>query len=780
MLSVMVVPAHAAQFNDIETHWAKSYIEDMARRNLAKGYPDTYHPGEYSFKPEGKMTAAETLLFCARATGLDTYTQDQIARDLESEMDVLPHDDDPNTNDMRDWAGREMAVAVETGVLSLAELGALAGSGALSRAITREDICMYLVRAMQLEPLARGISTYPLNYKDVGQISESLKPYIYVLTNYGVVKGTDLGLFNPKGTVTRAEMTTMLYRALKTMSELGIEVELSEYTSYDWRSGVITAVSQLANGTTAVTVSDELTQALSQQIVTSSTVIFKDNMRGELRDLREGRHVRFNLSSSGRINEVRLGGTEQVFDGNFVDLTQGALTLEIGGVHRSFQIDRFTKVAVGDTVVTRGELDEYAAYTSARCWVDEMGHLAAVRFNGGTQQLEGLLESVSVVQGETRLGLIRFNGEKSTYTLSAGSPITVNGQLRALNSYDIGAHVQLRVRNDDVTRAESAQADTLSKYLQGPIQKTRSTGVTKVVTIRNVFTNKNEEYTISTSAPVTYYPSEGVREAWSPARVEKGWYVTALVSNTGAGMELITMIEAYPASTQAQGRLTAIGRDKVTTLTVAKPDGESVVYTLDMEDLPIVTRNGVRASLVDLRTGDQVTLTVRYNEVTQIEATSQSANLTGKITGLKQSVTDGWTMSVRLDDATEQTFTLDSSVSVTLEGKSANIGALKLDQTVALVTDGNTLIAIDITAAPATDNYVSGRVWLVNSGAAEKTITLEEPYVTVNVTGAQFFEKNGTALTLGAFKAGDEIRAYGAYDGAAFIATLVVRESVSD
>ena len=65
----LTVPAHASTFSDVETHWARDYISKMATRGYAKGYDDG------TFKPDGKMTAAETLLFCARATGLDSATQ---------------------------------------------------------------------------------------------------------------------------------------------------------------------------------------------------------------------------------------------------------------------------------------------------------------------------------------------------------------------------------------------------------------------------------------------------------------------------------------------------------------------------------------------------------------------------------------------------------------------------------------------------------------------------------------------------------------------------------
>ena len=61
-VSALALPASAATaFPDIQSHWAKSYIEEMTDANMFKGYEDG------TFKPENKLTTAEALALCARA-----------------------------------------------------------------------------------------------------------------------------------------------------------------------------------------------------------------------------------------------------------------------------------------------------------------------------------------------------------------------------------------------------------------------------------------------------------------------------------------------------------------------------------------------------------------------------------------------------------------------------------------------------------------------------------------------------------------------------------------
>ena len=69
-----------------------------------------------TFAPDQKMTACEALLFCSRATGVDAIDKEAIAEDWEDELkEILP-------KEMYAWAAQEMAVCLETGIISETEL----------------------------------------------------------------------------------------------------------------------------------------------------------------------------------------------------------------------------------------------------------------------------------------------------------------------------------------------------------------------------------------------------------------------------------------------------------------------------------------------------------------------------------------------------------------------------------------------------------------------------------------------------------------------------------
>lgn len=309
LLSLMVIPSHAAVFSDVpQTFWGYEEISRMSALGYVKGYEDG------TFKPHGEITAIETLMLCARATGIDSGTQVKIARDRKSEVEGIL----PKTNNMNVWAAPEMAVALETGILSASELKELSridpasrnGRTYLEETISRENICMYLTRAMQLEPLAKNLSNTPLGYKykDAAQISAAPLPYVYVLTNYGVVKGKETGNFDPQGVVTRAEMATMLCRALDAMEELGIVTDLIKYADYRWVTGIITSIipAQNADADFIITIWNDSSELSQSFYVPATAKIYKDNMLTSPHALRDNQYVRLNLDDSTVVTSIRI------------------------------------------------------------------------------------------------------------------------------------------------------------------------------------------------------------------------------------------------------------------------------------------------------------------------------------------------------------------------------------------------------------------------------------------------------------------------------------------
>lgn len=99
-----------------------------------------------------------------------------------------------------------------------------------------------------------------------------------------------------------------------------------------------------------------------------------------------------------------------------------------------------------------------------------------------------------------------------------------------------------------------------------------------------------------------------------------------------------------------------------------KTANDSVMtFELDLTDLPAIYRDGKSSSLDKTSSGDTVVVTVRYNKVTTLETTPQSANVTGTITRVVQDAA-GITFDVKLTDGSTASYTVSEGVSVTQDG----------------------------------------------------------------------------------------------------------------
>lgn len=330
-ISLLTVSAGAVTFSDMTNHWAKTDVEYLATQGVVNGTSDT------TFTPDRAMTACEAVIFCSRAAGVSATDKIKIAEKWADTLkEIMPES-------LYSWAGTEMAVCLETGIISETELRSLAQSNGLVKAISRENLAMYLVRAMQLEPLAKSLTSYPMSFADASSISPALQPYVYVLNSYGIVEGDQYNKFLPDRSLTRAEMAVMLRRAMDFMKERGLYAELPAYTDYKWTGGTIAAVTAGGSGNTLLTLNNELT-GTSTVSLPSDVKIYENNMLSDSSALRVGQYARINLSKTGTAQSVRLGGALTTVSGTVSGITKDRVNLVVNGTNRSLAIDRFTAV----------------------------------------------------------------------------------------------------------------------------------------------------------------------------------------------------------------------------------------------------------------------------------------------------------------------------------------------------------------------------------------------------------------------------------------------------
>lgn len=761
------LPAKAASFPDVAGHWAADRIDDVVAKGIFVGI-------EGKFVPDRIITASEVLAICARIT-VDSQTRTDIGADRADQINGLMGDE-------QSWFHKEYAVCLETGILTYAELKDLYQSGALTQPIAKEDFALYLVRAMQLEPMTKSLTAYNLSFTDKKDIVSGREPYIYVLNMYSIITGTDLGEFQPKSNVNRAVAATMLSKATDFMKENGTSVELPEYADYDtWEAGTIVSATAGNKGVILLTLANELSGAKSISI-SSDTPIYENSMLADKSLLKAGVYARVNEGTDGGVISVRLSGNVQSYTGSVVGISEDAIILGVNGITKTMSYDRFTEVQVGGKVGDRSLIDLDAGYTNATCQVDQLGHMVAMVLTGGTHWDGGLVSSVeSIASGGTALTVSGFDGQLQKYTVPSGAAVTSNGLAlsSAIGSSYVGCYVDLRVSNDKASSVVSAALDTATKYVQGAVKSFGTDSGSDTITITNLSASKATTYKVAAKATFSYEGS-----AVTYGKVQKDWFVTVRIS----GGELAALW-GYPGSNITEGTVSAITFPTGTTkqiISVTKADGSVGSFEFDLSGtLPEVKRSGKTSSIDKLRTGDVVKVTSRYNSVTLVEATPQGANLAGTITEVTQT-TSGVTIKVELDSgAGTGTYTLSAGVSVTKSGTTISMYDLRVGYHVAMVASSDQVSSVDVDKSATASNQITGTIIYVNTTDKNMTFrandgTSEGKIVIVSVpTGTAIQDvSSGTtsATTLAKLATGDTLDIYGSYVNDQFKATLIIRK----
>ena len=219
------VPALAVEYPDLSGHWAKPYMDDLSSRGYLTGYTDG------TMKPDRNISAGETLVLLSRLYKLSDLENTLITEDYEATVKSA-------ASSAPEWEYPYLKVCLAAGIITKDELSA----SDLTADIQKEQLSVYLVRALQLTKQAEDLSGTTLGFADAETISEDCVGSVSKLLELGIVKGDENNNFSPKSGVTRAVAATMVSRSLDYLKNGNISLSISEYAGLTRYTGVLSAV----------------------------------------------------------------------------------------------------------------------------------------------------------------------------------------------------------------------------------------------------------------------------------------------------------------------------------------------------------------------------------------------------------------------------------------------------------------------------------------------------------------------------------------------------------
>lgn len=700
----LAVPALAdtvqdhTSFEDLKEEkwsWAWETTDDAIRRGLFVGYGKNAEGKEY-FGPGDPITESTGLTLCARVM-TDADQRRAILKDREEEVKELVPDN-------YDWFRTGAATCLEMGIVTAKDLERIRDSGRLNAPMTKAEFAMRLVWAMGLDDFAQGLNADELPFDDADEIQRVYRPYVKLLYDWGVVRGDEKNNFNPDSDMSRAVCATMMSRAIENIVEgRGVAVELPRYTTYDWKTGYVQEVTVDTAGERTLKLKSDISGAIEVKLP-AAVEIYQYNKPAKASDLKAGVFAKLCYNTDGTIAAIRLTppGLLTTVEGECGLVTRDSVTVE--GV--TYALDRFTEVFAGGRLGDRSVIDLDAGYTDAQLVTNTHGVALTLKLTGGTRLVEGVLTDVATTTvgttPRTTIAVNGFNGLPMTYTVNAGVTVTVQGQsVDGMKESFEDRHVTLRVSDEDMSQLKSVDVDLNSRYVQGVLELSDAKVTPQKAEIRLLgYATRRTPYELDPDCVITF---EGVKTNLSG--VPLGAFVTAKVDGG-----TLTLLSAWTGLEDTEGKLTKIdyGTDTID-LEVTQDDGTVMKFSVEVAKLGdvAITNDGRDSDVTKLKTGDRVTVTLRYHNVTQIDYTSQAANVTGTVISVTQTVA-GTQFDLQMSDGSVVTYTAAPNVTVTRSGTPVSVGEIRPGTQVALVAEGTKAISVELGGVAAAQDSVEG------------------------------------------------------------------------
>ncbi len=308
-----VVPAFAAEFTDLKGHWSQSFMEKLVDKGIMAGYADG------SIKPDKTVTAAEAFVMLANLYKLDDEVKEEIYKDYGGAVE--------KASDVK-WANNQLAICLAAGIFTESELKNIT----LTAEMPKQNLAVYMVRAIQKTADANKLASQKLDYKDADQITSKCLGSIALLTEMKVVSGDTNGNFTPKASVTRAVFATMLCNVIDYLDKENIELEIDDYLAKETMEGILTSVSN-----TAIVLRgyDGIYRSIARDAALKTTV---DGAVKEISSTYAGDYIKLQTKEGKAV-------TAQITDKSDISFKQG----KIGTVASNTISIKLTDLATGDS-----------------------------------------------------------------------------------------------------------------------------------------------------------------------------------------------------------------------------------------------------------------------------------------------------------------------------------------------------------------------------------------------------------------------------------------------
>lgn len=547
LLSSMPSWANNSSFKDVpKSRWSYDEITKMAELGYIKGRDDG------NFDPTGNLTFVESMALLSRFV---EPTNSEIRSAMSKHKSFL----DGKVKEV--WQKEALAVALEKGIVSENEVKNAHKEGIFNRPLQKVAASVFLAKAMGLKDKADALSVVLLDYGDVVKIEPSLRKYIKVLGDAGVIKGDENGNFNPREALRREIMATMMFNGYEYL-EKNPEISKPETPKPEEpkEEELETINGKIARITDEIgrkfLVLEDNSEREKSYVIESDTEISIDGRRSSVSDLKKGQKARLRVGKLSRgLKDIKAENVKDDIQGSIIYLSILNNELEI-----EYNEDGRVKTEKFDVAENiKVTLDGKKSYLSNL----RNGDFVKLKFeNGEIDEVTAKSEDIKIRGDILKIKrdkdydnnyVVEVEDDNETHKILLDSRTKVERDRSSARREDLreGDDVYIIARYDvknDIYLAEDVDAKIVTKKVKGwVLEISNRLNRNPMVTIKNRDNDKEETYELTSNAYI---------------RVDKKT-VSTLPSNPGYEIELYVssgkeITEAYADSISMESSI--IGR----------------------------------------------------------------------------------------------------------------------------------------------------------------------------------------------------------------------------
>ena len=328
ILSATCACAAELTFSDIDNHWAKNEIYDMAGKWIILGYPDG------TFKPDDNIIKTHAFLMFARINGyFDTENEVIIDEAIKEYEDILKE------NQITQGVA-EIAFLIHTNVISTEEVIDLLGNGKENELLTREEAAYIYVKLLSDE---ENLNRFPLvTFDDANNIDEKYLAYVEYVNKIGLMIGVDDNKFEPKNYLTRAQVATILSRVDKIIYERTATKVEGLIESVDLSSNIIELNVQ---------------GKVQTYILAKDFSVFENDKKVSKTLLKENDKVIMYLDD-GTVEKISLNNVEKIVYGTYISRDVDKIVAKVEAVNMQYLLYKNVNIVKNAKTISINEIKE--------------------------------------------------------------------------------------------------------------------------------------------------------------------------------------------------------------------------------------------------------------------------------------------------------------------------------------------------------------------------------------------------------------------------------------